>query len=83
MLLLFVWLILLCGFLRPQIRFGDYLSMTEDSESPEPKLILKRSSKEVASVDNKVHIMHRIMCLHVAKVIVTLFVLVGSSFGLH
>lgn len=34
----------------PKLRFGDYMSLNDDSESVEPKLILKRTSKE--SMDN-------------------------------
>lgn len=41
-------------FIRPQIRFGDCVSVSEDSESPEPKLILKRAPSDTSSVDKKV-----------------------------
>lgn len=36
---------------RPHLRFGDYLSLTDDSESPEPKLILKRAAKDPTPMD--------------------------------
>ena len=36
-------------FCRPKLRFGDYMALTDDSESVEPKLILKR--KEADSID--------------------------------
>lgn len=36
---------------RPKIRFGEYLTLSEDTESIEPKLILKRSSKDTPSLD--------------------------------
>lgn len=37
--------------LRPKIRFGDYLSLSEDNEAIEPKLILKRTAKDTSSMD--------------------------------
>ena len=36
-------------FCRPKLRFGDYMAFSEDSESVEPKLILKR--KQADSID--------------------------------
>lgn len=39
------------GCFRPKIRFGDYMSLNDDSESVEPKLILKRTSKDTSSMD--------------------------------
>ncbi len=39
---------------RPQARFGDYLSLNDDSDSPEPKLILKRAPSDNTSVEKKV-----------------------------
>lgn len=41
---------------RPKVRFGDYMALTEDPESIEPKLILKRSSKDTSSMDKVVEI---------------------------
>jgi hypothetical protein len=38
-------------FDRPKIRFGDYMSLNDDPESVEPKLILKRASKDTTSMD--------------------------------
>ena len=43
---------------RPKLRFGDYMSsLSDDSESVEPKLILKRASKESTSAMDKASIM--------------------------
>ena len=58
-------------FCSPKRRFSDYMKLVEEVQTAEPKLILKRSPKEVSTLEQvsytcsvftcKVHVLHKVL----------------------